>query len=132
MKTILRKPLYECEICHTQNEDMEYILKCESKGVPRQLVNVGDIVFFKDCEETPIMYGANVFDYNFFQVKTRCLAYTNKGIHLTVIKINKNGHRISYILGLNDNALIGWDFHGDCYPVVNGNELMKKILNASY
>ena len=50
------KTLYMCEICGRQSEDKEEIEKCENVGVPVPLVKVGDLIFFKDCKETPILF----------------------------------------------------------------------------
>ena len=45
-----------CEICGRQSEDKDDIEKCENVGVPAPLVNIGDILYFNDCKETPILF----------------------------------------------------------------------------
>lgn len=35
-------------------KNIEEIRKYKNKGTPKTIVNMGDIIYFKDCEDTPL------------------------------------------------------------------------------
>ena len=143
MKIINPKTLYRCEICGATSEDKEKIEQCEKKGKPEPLVNEGDIIYFKDCKETPLLYGKETddpFDFYFGlpdyvqKVINRARIFFNVLNPYRVKRVEIKGHNISYILEGIEGKSVDWTsidygsgntFH---YPEIDGNELMGKIL----
>lgn len=143
MQIINTKTLYRCEICGATSENKEMIEQCEKKGKPQPIVNEGDIIYFKDCKETPLLYGKEVdgyFSFNFRlpkyiqDVVDRARVFFNVLSPYRVKKVEIKGHNISYILGGIKGKSADWTsvdygsgntFH---YPTIDDNELMQKIL----
>lgn len=131
--------LYQCETCGRTSENKSDIEKCETKGIPKPLVNIGDTIYFKDCEETPVLFGegkdpfSKLYSDDIIGVTMReactCL---NQLCEYKVINIIIEGHNVEYILGSSekyhsyDACVGGYHWH---YPKIYGNKLMKKILN---
>lgn len=134
------KILYECKICGRQSEDKNEIEKCENIGVPVPLVSVGDIIYFKDCKETPILYGKEElltklsFDSNIYQSMKKARLFLNLLLRYEVSDVIINGHNIEYRLnGLkgesgsfsaSDDFVYFWR-----YPVIYSNDFMQDILD---
>lgn len=144
MQTINSKTLYKCEICGEISEDKEKIEKCESKGKPKILVNIGDVIYFKDCKETPLLYEKEVNNpiSSIFGMPTyiqdvidRARVFFNVLNPYKVKDIQIKGHDISYILEGIDGKSVDWTsidyssgntFH---YPEIHGNKFMLEILD---
>lgn len=47
---------YQCEICGNVYDNKETAEKCESYGIDKPLLNIGDIITICDCIKTPIMF----------------------------------------------------------------------------
>lgn len=130
--------LYKCEICGMESDNIEEIKKCESRGLPNAIVSIGDIIFFKDCKDTPLYYWiANKVLYSskdFSEVYQRATVFFNELLPYEVSEIIINGHDISYRLkgvkGKSKNFYSGSiDYeHGYYYPEIYGNEIMTEIL----
>lgn len=143
MQIINPKTQYRCEICGAISEDKEKIEQCEKKGKPEILVNEGDIIYFKDCKETPLLYGREVENYfglyvelpDYIQhVVDRARVFFNVLNPYKVKKVKREGHNISYVLEGIDGKSADWTsvdyssgntFH---YPEIHGNEFMTQIL----
>lgn len=52
----IMKIQYQCEICGMYYDDQQTAEKCESRGIGKPLLNIGDITTICDCNKTPIMY----------------------------------------------------------------------------
>lgn len=137
---IILKTLYICEICGRQSEDKKEIKKCESVGVPISLVNIGDIIYFKDCKETPILFGnekllteiSNTGSIYYTMRKARI--FLNQLLKYKVQNIIVDGHEIEYRLQGIEGESVNFSASDDLktfwrYPVVYGNDLMQEILD---
>jgi hypothetical protein len=132
------KTLYVCEICGQTSEDKSVIEKCESRGVPTPLVNVGDIICFNDCPETPILYNHSLYygdidlSPSMVNILNTAKLFFNQTCKYTVKRIDIDGHNISYKLGGIKGESVcmdGWNSSVSIYyPCINGNEFMKKVL----
>ena len=78
--------LYKCEICGHLYRDIEEAQKCEARGYSEELVKVGDIIYFKDCKDTPILYG-KLYEYleGLTDIYTIAGSVFNIPVHATVI-----------------------------------------------
>lgn len=143
MIVIERSPLYKCEVCGQIYENKKMAEECEKKEKPILLVNIGDIIYFKDCEKTPVLFGEEkklpcysyLFDDNCIgremrKARSICLDVLYK-YEVSGIKIY--GHNVEYILrGIKGestcfNASIDFE-HFWHYPSIFGNDLMRKVL----
>lgn len=143
MRIIKQSTIYECDICGARSENKKWIEECEKKGRPIPLVNVGDVVYFKDCEETPILFGeekkaphnTHLFDKNIVG-KTMRLArqlFLNQLCKYEVAEIKICGHKIEYFLkgikGESVHFTAGFEFEYVWhYPTIYGNDFMEKVL----
>lgn len=134
------KTMYMCKICGRQSEDKNEIEKCESVGVPVSLVNIGDIIYFKDCKETPILFGnekllteiSNTGSIYYTMRKARI--FLNQLLKYKVQNIIVDGHEIEYRLQGIEGESVNFSASDDLktfwrYPVVYGNDLMQEILD---
>lgn len=137
---IILKTMYMCKICGRQSEDKNEIEKCESVGVPVSLVNIGDIIYFKDCKETPILFGnekllteiSNTGSIYYTMRKARI--FLNQLLKYKVQNIIVDGHEIEYRLQGIEGESVNFSASDDLktfwrYPVVYGNDLMQEILD---
>lgn len=138
------KKLYQCEICGYISEDEENVKKCENCGVPIPLANEGDIIYFSDCEETPILY--DLYDDKFFSIafvgndfySLKTKAYNLARFEFNTLKkykveeISVIGHDISYKLSMIEGESHQIVIYNKCgtyyYPIIKGNNLMKKNI----
>lgn len=131
--------LYKCEICGRQSENKNEIEKCENIGVPVPLVNVGDIIYFKDCKETPILYGKEEllmklsYDSIICQSMKKARLFLNQLLRYEVGDIIIDGHNIEYrlkgIKGESVNFSASDDFvYFWRYPVIYDNDFLKDVL----
>ena len=131
------KIIYKCEICGNTSETKSKIQKCEKQGIPRPLLNIGDTIYFKDCEETPVVFGmekdffSDLYDSDIIGMAIRKVHSTllNNIYEYKIRDIKIDGHSIKYILeGPTDcTANVGsriWH-----YPTIHGNTLMRKIIS---
>ncbi len=134
------KTLYMCEICGRQSEDKEEIEKCENVGVPVPLVKVGDLIFFKDCKETPILFENEKIlteisnESSIYAAIRKARIFLNQLLKYKVQDIIVDGHEIEYrlqgIKGESVNFSASDDFKSFWrYPVIYGNDFMQKILD---
>lgn len=138
------KMLYKCEICGRISEHKSEIEKCERKGRQNPLVREGDIVYFKDGPETPIIYDFdnrlgralfNNYKEKEYKPKTNGKYPINKIYKYMVAKVDIQGHCISYTLqGIEGESIdfcyqefdrINTFFH---YPTIVGNDMMELVL----
>lgn len=136
MQTINPKTLYRCEICGAISEDKEKIEQCEKKGKPEPLVNKGDVIYFKDCKETPLLYGRNemYLPKRVITVIDRARIFFNILNPYKVKDIIIDGHHIEYVLSGTKGKSADWSatdnfeqwYH---YPTIYGNKFMKEILD---
>jgi len=130
--------LYKCEICGRLSDNIKEIEECENKGIPTPIVNEGDIIYFKDCEDTPLYFGILKSILNnsedFFKVYQKASIFFNNLLPYEVSKIIIDGHDILYrlkgIKGKSTSFYSGSiDYeHGYYYPEIHNNELMNEIL----
>lgn len=130
--------IYKCEICGRESINIDEIEECENKGIPTPIVSEGDIIYFKDCEDTPLYYGILNSLLNkskdFLEVYQKASIFFNKLVPYEVSKIIIDGHDILYRLkgieGKSKSFYSGSiDFeHGYYYPEIYGNEFMNEIL----
>lgn len=130
--------IYKCEICGRESTNIEEIRECENIGIPKPIVSEGDIIYFKDCKDTPLYY--EIFNSvlykseDFFKVYQQASIFFNQLVPYEVSKIIIDGHNISYRLkgieGKSKSFYSGSiDFeHGYYYPEIHGNEFMNEIL----
>lgn len=94
--------IYKCEICGRESANIEEIIECENIGVLKPIVNEGDIIYFKDCKDTPLYYGIlNSAIYkpkDFLEVYQCASIFFDKLVPYKVPKIIIDGHDISYRL----------------------------------
>lgn len=131
--------LYKCEICGEISENKSVIEACEKKGKPIPLVNVGDVIYFKDCEETPVLYGRKeIFEDDCISKTMRIASIMlNRLCKYKVRYIKIHGHEIEYILGEIKGESVEWNACNDFehwwhYPSIYGNDLMRKVLKKKY
>lgn len=135
---------YICEICGNWDTDKNKIIECEKRGIPIPLVEVGDIIYFNDCEQTPVFYGKidrmldMDIDYEFTregQAIRKSEFFMNQIQKFEVLDIKIKGHNIEYRLGGDEEY--GYNFvsldltSGKilAYPTIHGNDLMQKVLD---
>ena len=140
MIVINRNPLYKCEICGAISENKSVIEACEKKEKPIPLVNVGDIVYFKDCSGTPVLYGeekstsTHLFeDDSIGKTMRQARVFLNHLCKYKVKDIKIHGHEVEYILGGIKGESAEWNVSPDFeywwhYPSIYGNDLMRKVL----
>ena len=140
MKIIHRNPLYQCEICGTISENKSLIEACEKKEPPIALVSIGDIVYFKDCAETPVLWGEekSVYSHLFAddcigRTMRQARIFLNQLCKYKVKDIKVHGHDVEYILGGIKGESQEWNASNDFeywwhYPSIYGNDLMRKVL----
>jgi hypothetical protein len=137
------KASYRCEICNKVYNTEDDANHCEAKGIEIPCINVGDVIYFKDCEETPVAYekyhdidnrmGDYVLDSDSFW---KDIYYHNYDqiIKYTISKIEQDGHRLLYILKGKGNHKLFWreDKKPDInYPTLDKTQIIT-IQNASY
>lgn len=144
---------YICDICGRISTNKNQIVECESRGEPVPLVREGDIIYFKDCQETPIYHNyihdktpssgmkkdyASHMDYLYHEEHELYRHITMSYLigsdlrEWIVSGIKINGHRIEYHLVTKPgrNRLIyGSPLSYEIYPVIKSNEEMLKILD---
>lgn len=130
--------LYKCEICGRLSDNIKEIEECENKGIPTPIVNEGDIIYFKDCEDTSLYFGILKSILNnsedFLEVYQKASIFFNKLLPYEVSKIIIDGHDILYRLkGIKGESASFYsgsiDYeHGYYYPEIHNNELMNEIL----
>lgn len=147
---------YVCDICGRISTNKNQIIECESKGRPIPLVQEGDIIYFKDCQETPIYHNyindkspqigivGNYQSYMSYLYVEECDLYKHINISYLVgsklkewivAKLEIIGHDIKYYLvtksgGGNFSYSLYHYFNPEwVYPVIESNDMMLKILN---
>ena len=134
---------YKCEICGATSTNKEAVIKCENKGAPIPLVKEGDIIYFKDCEETPVLHNSlpngSYLRYKLTDIITKMEWFIGKLYKYRVLKIEIIGHDIKYILGPipddDENFAnftyidLNTTYKSYTYPTIEGNELMQKVLD---
>ena len=150
---------YTCEICGNTSTDIEVIKKCEEQGIDKPLVNINDVIYFKDYGETEIYSDEYLNDringygtcYLEFYKGIRRRKDTKTVCKLYVCGIEISGHSISYFLStykvknfetktyLNNFTRIGYknntiycEINEYCslnYPKIISNEFMQKFLD---
>ena len=140
------KKIYKCEICGFESMNKGKVANCESRGIPKPLLKVGDTIYFKECKETQSIPNRKSFDSIRDIVKEDNLY--DKLLEFTVSEINICRHNIEYILDGNDShdyinhsgnfskldksdplAIFKgcrWIYH---FPTIEGNGLMQKVLD---
>lgn len=144
---------YVCDICGRISTNKNQIIECENRGKPVPLVREGDIIYFKDCQETPIYYKyvndknsvminyPNYMSY-FYEEDYDLYRHISKSYlvgHVLrawfIYKIEIIGHGVNYYLGTQSTGgsfTYGYNNYFDpewVYPVIESNEMMLKILN---
>lgn len=132
---------YQCEICGAKSKYKNAILRCENKGVPTPLVKEGDIIYLKDCKETPVLYvehPSSPITYpigKLHELKEEMRQFfIGKLYKYKVSKIKIIGHDIKYILmPIEDEYAANFSYTDYAitytYPTIEGNELMQKVLD---
>lgn len=147
---------YVCDICGRISTNKNQIIECESRGRPTSLVQEGDVIWFKDCEETPIYH--NYINDKSPQIGIRenyqsymsylCSEERQIYKHITtsylvgsklnewiVGKIEIIRHDIKYYMVTKlggGNFSYSHDNYFNLeweYPVIESNDIMLKILN---
>ena len=138
--------LYKCEICGRLYRDIEEAQKCEARGYSEELVKVGDIIYFKDCKDTPILYSKlyEYLDKGIRPPKYIEYAYDHASINFNILqpfevyKIVYKGHDIYYYLikipGKSYSFYFNYIDYTNAerdywYPEIKGNEFMQKIID---
>ena len=148
--------LFTCEICGKTSHNNDEILACEKRGRVIPLVNVGDVLLFKDDVEAvlgkeaaqrrcaiykgnplvSLCYDSDVFGFNELEWRTVFRGYALRGISLNkyeVLGVRIYGHdSIYYGLGIDGASVTcegNWEI-SYTYPVIKGNEIMTGILKA--
>lgn len=128
------KTIYKCKICGYESYDKEKIINCEKQGVPKVLVKKGYRIKFKDCDKTPIAkerLESFFLDHNVYNAWSKAYSYGQQLTEYEVIDVVYFGHYIYYYLGRDGYSTLSWSFDGVNvfnYPVISGNEFMRKVL----
>lgn len=147
---------YMCDICGRISTNKNQIIECESRGRSTPLVHEGDIIYFKDCQETPIYHyyindkspqigiKGNYQSYmNYLYCEERQLyEHINRSYMVgcdlrewAIGKIEIVKHGIKYYLvtklKCGNFSYRNYHYFGRewVYPVIESNDMMLKILN---
>lgn len=71
--------IYKCEICGRESANIEEIRECENIGIPKPIVSEGDIIYFKDCKDTPLYY--EIFNSVLYKSEHHFTTFENEITH---------------------------------------------------